>query len=96
VNNVSWLVDYLNNLQGVTSMIVSHDSGFLDRVCTHITHYANRKLKVHRGNLSQFVKVGGWAEAPRLGCAGRRGSGTARLAAAAARGGVGDDRHFPC
>jgi len=56
VANVAWLADYLNSLTNVTSMIVSHDSGFLDKVCTHIVHYENRKLKNYRGNLSAFVK----------------------------------------
>ncbi|KAJ3055476.1 translational elongation factor EF-1 alpha [Rhizophlyctis rosea] len=54
--NVQWLVDYLNNIPNVTSMIVSHDSGFLDKVCTNIIHYENRKLKRYKGNLSKFVE----------------------------------------
>ena len=29
-------------------MIVSHDSGFLDNVCTDIIDYANRKLTVYK------------------------------------------------
>ena len=37
-------------------MIVSHDSTFLDNVCTDIVHYENRKLKRYKGNLSEFVK----------------------------------------
>ena len=48
VTNVAWLVNYLTNLPQVTSMVVSHDSGFLDKVCTHILHYENRKLKAYR------------------------------------------------
>ena len=44
------------SLTDVTSMIVSHDSGFLDNVCTHIIHYENRKLRRYKGNLSEFVK----------------------------------------
>ncbi|TPX62487.1 hypothetical protein SpCBS45565_g06984 [Spizellomyces sp. 'palustris'] len=56
VTNVQWLVDYLTNLPNVTSMIVSHDSKFLDNVCTNIIHYENRKLKTYRGNLSKFVE----------------------------------------
>ena len=58
VTNVAWLENYLTGLDSVTSVIVSHDSGFLDRVCTHITHFEkNRKLKTYRGNLSEFVKA---------------------------------------
>ncbi|KAH6578782.1 hypothetical protein BASA61_000011 [Batrachochytrium salamandrivorans] len=56
VKNVKWLEDYLNNIPNVTSLVVSHDSGFLDRVCTHIIHYENRKLKTYKGNLSKFVE----------------------------------------
>lgn len=56
VANVAWLVEYLNNAKDVSCMIVSHDSGFLDNVCTHIIHYENRKLKNYKGNLSKFVE----------------------------------------
>jgi elongation factor 3 len=55
VTNVAWLENYLCGLKTVTSIIVSHDSGFLDRVCSDIIHYANRKLKVYKGNLTAFV-----------------------------------------
>lgn len=57
VANVKWLEDYLNVLASVTSLIVSHDSGFLDNVCTDIIHYEQRKLKRYHGNLSEFVKA---------------------------------------
>lgn len=55
VKNVAWLEDYLKN-SPCTSIIVSHDSGFLDNVCQHIIHYERFKLKRYRGNLSEFVK----------------------------------------
>ncbi|DBA00742.1 TPA: hypothetical protein N0F65_001213 [Lagenidium giganteum] len=57
VHNVAWLENYLNSLPNVTSIMVSHDSGFLDNVCTNIIHYENRKLKIYKGNLSKFVEV---------------------------------------
>jgi elongation factor 3 len=56
VKNVAWLENYLIGLTDVTSIMVSHDSGFLDRVCTNIINYEGRKLKTYRGNLSEFVK----------------------------------------
>ncbi|CAI5497356.1 unnamed protein product [Closterium sp. Naga37s-1] len=56
VKNVQWLCDYLTGLKDVSCIIVSHDSGFLDNVCTDIIHYENRKLKQYRGNLSKFVE----------------------------------------
>eukprot|EP00271_Cylindrocystis_brebissonii_P003476 TRINITY_DN1446_c0_g1_i1.p1 TRINITY_DN1446_c0_g1~~TRINITY_DN1446_c0_g1_i1.p1 ORF type:complete len:994 (+),score=230.02 TRINITY_DN1446_c0_g1_i1:209-3190(+) len=57
VTNVAWLEKYLTGLKSVSCLIVSHDSGFLDNVCTDIIHYEKRKLKNYRGNLAQFVKV---------------------------------------
>lgn len=58
VTNVQWLINYLTSLKGVTSMVVSHDSGFLDSVCSAIIHYEdNFKLKKYLGNLSKFVEA---------------------------------------
>ncbi|KAF9773875.1 translation elongation factor EF-3 [Fusarium sp. DS 682] len=54
VKNVKWLEDYLIN-SPCTSIIVSHDSGFLDNVCQHIVHYERFKLKRYKGNLAAFV-----------------------------------------
>lgn len=57
VANVRWLQNYLVENTEITSLIVSHDSGFLDAVCTDIIHYENKKLAYYKGNLSEFVKV---------------------------------------
>lgn len=57
VTNVKWLEDYLVEHTEITSLIVSHDSGFLDAVCTDIIHYENKKLAYYKGNLSEFVKI---------------------------------------
>lgn len=57
VSNVAWLEQYLLDHTDITSLIVSHDSGFLDRVCTNIIHYENKKLVYYKGNLSELVKV---------------------------------------
>lgn len=57
VANVKWLEDYLVEHTEITSLIVSHDSGFLDIVCTDIIHYENKKLAYYKGNLSEFVKI---------------------------------------
>ena len=57
VNNVKWLEDFLVSQDKKTSLIISHDTGFLDRVTTNIIHYEdNRKLKNYKGNLESFVK----------------------------------------
>jgi elongation factor 3 len=55
VKKVQELVDYLNGLKEVTCLIVSHDTNFLDNVCTDILHYETRKLVSYKGNLSAFV-----------------------------------------
>jgi elongation factor 3 len=57
VANVKWLQDYLKAHTEITSLIVSHDSGFLDAVCTDIYHYEHKKLVCYQGNLNDFVKV---------------------------------------
>lgn len=53
---VKWLTDYVINLKTCTCLLVSHDTKFLDNVCTNIIHYENLKLKSYHGNLSDFVK----------------------------------------
>lgn len=53
--NVRWLETYLAN-SPCTSIIVSHDSGFLDNVCQHIIHLERFKLKRYRGNLKAFTE----------------------------------------
>ncbi|WVQ77165.1 hypothetical protein IAR50_006848 [Cryptococcus sp. DSM 104548] len=55
VQTVAWLEQYICSLTEVTCMIVSHDSGFLDNVCTDIIHYETKKLAYYPGNLSAFV-----------------------------------------
>ncbi|RKF55271.1 prion formation protein 1 [Golovinomyces cichoracearum] len=57
VANVKWLQEYLKSHGEITSLIVSHDSGFLDEVCTDIYHYEpGKKLACYKGNLAAFVK----------------------------------------
>lgn len=57
VQSVKWLENYLVSNTNVTVLIVSHDSSFLDNVCTEIIHYEHKKLKYYHGNLSAFVKT---------------------------------------
>ena len=55
VGNVKWLEEYLKSHTEITSLIVSHDSSFLDTVCTDIYHYERKKLVCYPGNLAAFV-----------------------------------------
>ncbi|GJC97699.1 ABC transporter [Colletotrichum higginsianum] len=58
VANIAWLETYLKTHPDITSLIVSHDSGFLDNVTTDIYHYEpNKKLACYKGNLANFVKL---------------------------------------
>ncbi|CAN9130634.1 unnamed protein product [Alternaria alternata] len=55
VKNVKWLEDYLTS-SPCTSIVISHDSKFLNNVIQHVIHYERFKLKRYRGNLDDFVK----------------------------------------
>lgn len=55
--SVDWLASYLNSQTELTSMIVSHDTQFLDNVVTDIIHYEHKKLVYYHGSLTDFVKI---------------------------------------
>ncbi|KDN50815.1 putative YEF3-translation elongation factor eEF3 [Tilletiaria anomala UBC 951] len=55
VVNVAWITNYLQTTSA-TSIIVSHDSKFLNNVCTDILHLNRFKIKRYPGNLNAFVK----------------------------------------
>lgn len=57
VVNVTWLINYLTSLTNCTSIIVSHDSDFLNRTVTDIIHLNRFKIKRYPGNLEAFVKM---------------------------------------
>jgi len=56
VKNVKWVESYINSLKDTTVVMVSHDSGLLDNCCDYILQIDKLKLKLHKGNLSEFVK----------------------------------------
>lgn len=56
VKNVKWVMSYINSLKDTTVIMVSHDSGLLDNCCSYIIQIDKLKLKLHKGNLSEFVK----------------------------------------
>ncbi|CUG92048.1 ABC transporter, putative [Bodo saltans] len=61
LNAVIWLESYLTNMYSEkarrpkTLVVVSHDAGFLDAVCTHMVHIENYKLNYYRGAYSGFA-----------------------------------------
>ena len=58
VQKQQWLCDFLTGPEcaHVTTLVVSHDSKFLNKVLTDVIHYENMRLKRYTGNLDQFVE----------------------------------------
>ena len=54
--SIVWLKNYIKTSENTTFLIISHDIKFMDEVCTNMIHYETLKLKVYRGNVSEFVK----------------------------------------
>lgn len=54
--SIIWLKNYIKTTTHTTFLIISHDIKFMDEVCTNIIHYEQLKLKVYRGNVTEFVK----------------------------------------
>lgn len=54
--SIEWLKKYIKETKNTTFLIISHDIKFMDNVCTNMIHYETLKLKVYRGNVSEFVK----------------------------------------
>merc|ERR1719160_1397854 len=59
VDNIKWLEDWLTAFPG-SIICTSHFSPFLDKMCTHILDFEDRKLKTFKGTkgsaLTQFVE----------------------------------------
>ena len=61
---VTWITDYLCGLGQQTVLVVSHDTKFLENVCTDIIHYEQRavwgpyrRLVLYKTKMSGFVKL---------------------------------------
>ena len=50
-----WLELWLNRRQG-TTLVISHDRDFLDRIATDIVHLAGGRARSYRGNYSSFER----------------------------------------
>merc|ERR1719305_753267 len=59
VDNIKWLEDWLESFPG-SIICTSHFSPFLDKMCTHIIDFQDRKLKLFKGTkgttLTEFVE----------------------------------------
>lgn len=50
VKAISWLEEFIVNLENSTVIVISHDRHFLNKVCTHITDIDYGKIKMYVGN----------------------------------------------
>lgn len=55
ISSVVWLETYLATYPS-TLVVVSHDRGFLNEVCTDIMEFKRQKLAYYRGNFDGYVK----------------------------------------
>ena len=58
VNNIEWIKNWLKNFMenGGSLIVTSHDSSFLNEMCTHIIDFQKRKLKTFAGNKGNLLK----------------------------------------
>lgn len=57
VKNIAWIEDWLRNFMdnGGSIIATSHDTGFLNRMCTHIVDFQDRKLKMFKGDVGSVL-----------------------------------------
>jgi ATPase subunit of ABC transporter with duplicated ATPase domains len=53
--SVIWLTEYLKNKWKNTLLIISHNTNFLNEICTHIINLDNKELHYHTGNYDKFL-----------------------------------------
>jgi len=57
--NIAWLKKWLTNFKdnGGSIITTSHDSSFLDEMCSHIIDFQNRKLVMFKGEKGKVLKL---------------------------------------
>ena len=58
VTNIAWIKNWLKEFmnKGGSIITTSHDSSFLNEMCTHIIDFQNRKLKMFKGTQGSVLK----------------------------------------
>lgn len=58
VTNIAWIKNWLKNFRknGGSIITTSHDTGFLNEMCSHIIDFQNRKLKMFKGDQGNVLK----------------------------------------
>ena len=74
----AWFEQFL--LQSpMTIMVISHDTGFLDRIVTHIWDIREHAIQEYRGNYSKFLELRAERDAHQEAAAKRQGKEIARV-----------------
>lgn len=53
--SVEWLGDYILSITHSSVMVISHEPKFLNKICTHVIAYVDKKLEYTEGNFEAFV-----------------------------------------
>jgi len=53
--SVEWLGDYVNSISDSSVMVISHEPKFLNKICTDIMAYVDRKLEYTSGDFTAFA-----------------------------------------
>ena len=58
VTNIAWIKNWLNEFKnnGGSIITTSHDSSFLNEMCTHVIDFQNRKLRMFTGEKGEVLK----------------------------------------
>merc|ERR1719453_2855154 len=53
--SVDWLSDYILSITQSSVMVISHEPKFLNKICTHVVAYVDKKLEYTEGNFTAFA-----------------------------------------
>jgi elongation factor 3 len=57
--SVEWLGHYVKSICNSSVMVISHEPKFLDKICTHIMAYVDKKLEYTKGDFQAFAAARG-------------------------------------
>jgi len=57
--SVEWLGDYITSIKQSSVMVISHEPKFLNKICTDIMAYVDKKLEYTAGNFTTFAAAKG-------------------------------------
>ncbi|CAE7193820.1 TEF3 [Symbiodinium sp. CCMP2592] len=57
--SVRWLSDYILSITSSSVMVISHEPKFLNKICTHVVAYVDKKLEYTEGNFDIFAQKKG-------------------------------------